>query len=159
MPVKSSAASITTTHGVVNTADVNIQGFTINQVFGYARAMSFFMPLADVAPQDIWNGVVARTVNGQRLSFAIVELAADSVVDEHQHPNEQIGIVLTGTLSFTIGGETRSLRAGDTYNIPGGVPHHAQAGPAGAVVVDVFAPVRDDWSRFEKRAPRAPVWP
>jgi quercetin dioxygenase-like cupin family protein len=121
--------------------------------------MSFFKPLADLPPQDIWKGVVARTVEGERMSFAIVELGPDSVVDEHQHPNEQIGIVLSGTMSFTIGGETRSLNAGDIYNIPGGVKHHVKAGPDGAVVVDVFSPVRADWGRFEKRAPRPPVWP
>jgi quercetin dioxygenase-like cupin family protein len=93
------------------------------------------------------------------MSFTVVELAPHSVVAEHQHPNEQIGIVLQGSLTFTIGGETRLIRAGDTYNIPGGVPHDAVAGPDGTVVIDVFSPVRADWSRFEKRSPRAPVWP
>ena len=121
--------------------------------------MSYFKPLAELAPQDIWNGVVARTVEGERMSFAVVELGPGSVVEAHQHVNEQIGIVLSGSLSFTIGGETRVLGAGDTYNIPGGVIHQAQAGPAGTVVVDVFAPVRSDWSRFEKRTPQPPRWP
>ena len=121
--------------------------------------MTIFKALSDVSPQQIWNGVVARTVEGERMSFAIVELAPDSRVDEHQHPNEQIGIVLQGSLTFTIGGETRTLHLGDTYNIPGGVSHHAVTGPEGAVVVDVFAPVRADWSRFEKETPRPPVWP
>jgi quercetin dioxygenase-like cupin family protein len=121
--------------------------------------MSYFKPLAELAPQDIWDGVVARTVEGARMSFAVVELASGGVVAAHQHDNEQIGIVLSGSMSFTIGGETRSLRAGDTYNIPGGVVHHATAGPEGAVVVDVFAPVRSDWSRFEKRPPQPPRWP
>jgi quercetin dioxygenase-like cupin family protein len=121
--------------------------------------MTIFRSLAEIPPQDIWNGVLARTVEGEHMSFAVVELAPGSAVDEHHHPNEQIGIVLTGSLTFTIGGEVRALRAGDTYNIPGGVPHQAVTGPEGAVVIDVFSPVRADWSRFPKGAPRSPVWP
>ena len=121
--------------------------------------MTIFKPLAEIPPQHIWDGVVARAVEGERMSFAIVELAPHSAVAEHHHPNEQIGIVLRGSMTFTIGGEARLLRAGDTYNIPGGVPHDAVTGPDGAVVVDVFSPVRADWSRFEKGALQTPIWP
>jgi quercetin dioxygenase-like cupin family protein len=121
--------------------------------------MEIFKPLRELLPQRIWEGVIARVVEGEKMSFAVVELAANSVVSEHQHPNEQMGIVLQGSMTFTIGGEARLLRIGDTYNIPGGVPHHAVTGPDGAVVVDVFAPVRADWARFAKEAPRPPVWP
>jgi quercetin dioxygenase-like cupin family protein len=121
--------------------------------------MSIFTRLAEIPPQQIWDGVLARTVEGDRMSFAVVELSPGSVVHEHDHPNEQVGIVLRGSLTFTVGGETRTLAAGDTYNIPSGVRHHVVSGPEGAVVVDVFSPVRADWSRFEKGAPRPPVWP
>ena len=121
--------------------------------------MTIFKPLAEIPPQEIWNGVVARVVEGDRLSFAVVELTPNSIVAEHQHPNEQIGIVLRGSMTFTIGGQARLIRAGDTYNIPGGVLHDAVTGPDGAVVVDVFSPVRADWNRFAKGAPKPPVWP
>jgi quercetin dioxygenase-like cupin family protein len=121
--------------------------------------MATFKPLQEIPPQHIWEGVVARVVEGDRMSFAVVELAPNSIVKEHQHPNEQIGIILQGSLTFTIGGETRLLHTGDTYNIPGGVPHDAVTGPDGAVVIDTFAPVRADWERFAKEAPEPPVWP
>lgn len=121
--------------------------------------MTIFQRLADIPPQQIWNGVIARTVEGAHMSFAVVELAAGSVVEEHAHPNEQVGIVLRGWLTFTVGGDTQVLRAGDTYNIPSGVRHHVLTGPEGAVVVDVFSPIRADWRRFEKGTPQAPIWP
>src|SRR5688500_1184753 len=120
MPVKSLAASITTRHGGVNIHHVNIQGFRLTVRSCRLGPMSYFKPRAELAPQHIWSGVVARTVEGERMSFAVVELGPGSVVEAHQHVNEQIGIVLSGSLSFTIGGETRVLGAGDTYNIPGG---------------------------------------
>ena len=121
--------------------------------------MPTFTSLAEIGPQRIWEGVLARVVQGDLVSFAVVELAPNSVVREHQHPNEQVGIVLQGSLTFTIGGEARVLRPGDMYNIPGGVPHQAVTAPGGCVVIDVFSPVRADWERFAKEEAQPPVWP
>ena len=118
-----------------------------------------FKNLADIGPLHIWSGVVARAVEGKEMTLAIVELDPGSHVMQHQHPNEQIGVVLKGTMTFTIGGERRDLVAGDTYCIPGNVPHEALTGPDGAVVVDCFAPVRDDWRKFAPGAPAPPLWP
>jgi quercetin dioxygenase-like cupin family protein len=121
--------------------------------------MSIFAALKDMAPQTVWDGVVARVVEGRQMSFAVVELAPNAIVARHQHMNEQIGLVLKGTMTFTIGGETRVIQAGDTYNIPGDLPHEASAGPDGAVVIDVFSPVRADWAKFPKTAPTKTLWP
>lgn len=121
--------------------------------------MSAFARLSDIRTLPIWNGVLGRAVQGEQMTLAVVELDPDSVVPEHQHPNEQLGVVLQGTLTFTIGGERRALVAGDTYTIPSNVPHDVVTGPGGAVVLDVFAPVRADWSRFASEAPQPPRWP
>jgi quercetin dioxygenase-like cupin family protein len=108
---------------------------------------------------QVWETVVARAVHGERQSLAVVELDPDAVVPEHQHENEQLGIVITGSLTFRIGDETRVLGAGETWTIPSNVPHEVMAGPAGAVVIDVFAPVRADWNELEHSGPRDPRWP
>jgi quercetin dioxygenase-like cupin family protein len=62
-------------------------------------------------------------------------------------------------MTFTIGGETRVVGPGETWTIPSNVPHEATAGPEGAVVIDVFAPVREDWSSLEAAERREPRWP
>jgi quercetin dioxygenase-like cupin family protein len=121
--------------------------------------MSVFRPLSAFELVPIWDGVVARAIVGREMTFAVVELGPNATVAEHRHPNEQIGIVLKGSMRFRIGGETREIRVGDTYAIPGDVPHDAVAGPEGAVVIDAFAPVRKDWARLGSEPPRAPVWP
>jgi quercetin dioxygenase-like cupin family protein len=123
------------------------------------RLMSAFAKLSEIAPLPIWNGVVSRAVEGAHITMAIVELEPHSVVPEHRHPNEQLGLVLKGSLDFTIAGERRRVAAGDTYNIPGEVPHGVTTGPDGAVVLDVFSPVREDWGHFKAEPPRTPVWP
>ncbi len=121
--------------------------------------MSAFAKLSELCPLPIWNGVNGRAVEGANITMAVVELEPKAVVPEHQHPNEQLGLVLLGSLTFTIGGERRDLVPGDTYVIPGNVPHDVVTGPSGAVVLDVFSPVRADWARFERGTPTRPNWP
>jgi len=121
--------------------------------------VSTFDELRALWPLPVWPGVIARTVEGSEMTLAVVELDPGAVVAEHHHPNEQLGIVLSGSMTFTIGGETREIAPGDTYVIPADVPHNATAGPEGAVVIDVFAPIRADWKAFEPGEPTAPRWP
>ena len=42
----------------------------------------------------------------------MVELDPGSVVREHRHENEQLGFVVSGSVTFRIGDETRELGAG-----------------------------------------------
>lgn len=111
-----------------------------------------------MSPQQIWDGVLGRSVHGERITLGVVELDPDSVVPEHSHENEQLGLVLSGSLSFRVGEETRELGPGGTWRITANTPHEVWAGPEGAVVIDVFSPVREDWEPLERRE-RPPRWP
>lgn len=121
--------------------------------------MSTFDSLGTVRPYRIWDGAVARAVKGERITFAVVDLEPDRVVPEHHHHNEQLGMVLKGAITMIIAGESRRLVAGDTYVIPGDVPHSAETGPEGASVIDVFNPPREDWEQVERLEPSAGAWP
>jgi quercetin dioxygenase-like cupin family protein len=125
--------------------------------------MSNLVDLADTVPIQVWEGVVARRVQGEKLTLAVVELAPDAVVPEHRHPNEQCGFVIEGEVTFRIADEERVLGPGGTWRILGDVPHSVVTGPGGAVVVDVFAPARHDWEDRPivgtEEAPAGLVWP
>jgi quercetin dioxygenase-like cupin family protein len=123
------------------------------------RAVSAFEGLSGMNPIDIWEGVSARTVEGDGCSFAVVELDPHSVVPEHKHPNEQLGLVIRGSVSFRVADETRDLGPGETWRIPPDTPHEVHTGPEGAIVLDVFAPAREDWKALERSDARAPLWP
>ena len=118
-----------------------------------------FDALETMAPLRIWDGIRAREVQGERVTLAVIELAANSVVPEHRHENEQLGVMVAGSMRFRIGEQTRELRPGDVWNIPANVPHEVHTGPDGAVVAEVFAPRRDDWGALERDQPGAPRWP
>ena len=122
--------------------------------------MSNLRDIGDVQALDVWSDTVkARPIVGEKASFAVVELAPDAIVPEHRHANEQIGLCIEGSITFTIHGERRELGPGGTWRILSDVPHGAVAGPAGAVVVDIFAPARTDWDGLPRSSPRPPVWP
>jgi quercetin dioxygenase-like cupin family protein len=121
--------------------------------------VSNFLELHKVRPHVLRDGILARAVTGERMTLAVVDLEPDATVPEHKHENEQLGFVISGTLTMRIGSEKRELHAGDTYTIPSNVPHEATAGSDGATVVDVFAPPRADWADLKRSEPSAPRWP
>jgi quercetin dioxygenase-like cupin family protein len=105
-----------------------------------------FGSLHDVTPRLLAEGVVTRLLSGSRLTLAYVELDPGVPVGEHAHDNEQIGLLLSGSIWFRIGGELRRQRAGDTWSIPPGVPHGIdRTGPEGAILVEAFAPARTEY--------------
>lgn len=109
---------------------------------------------------DVWGDAVrARRIQGERITLAVVELAPDSIVPGHCHENEQLGMVITGSVTFTIGDETRELGPGGTWCIPSNEHHQVTTGPTGAVVIDIFAPVRADWDALPSREGVPPIWP
>jgi len=121
--------------------------------------MEPFADLFELPLRQIWESVSVRTVDGDRLTLGIVELDANAVVPEHRHDHEQLGMVLHGSLEFRVGEEKRQLGPGGTWRIPSNVPHEVEVGPEGAVVIDVFAPVRQDWGSVEPQSGRTPRWP
>jgi unsaturated pyranuronate lyase len=126
---------------------------------GSVAGMSAFANLSQLGPLAIWPGVLARVVQGAQITMAVVELSPNGVVSEHSHQNEQLGMVVQGSMTFRIGGERRELVAGDTYVIPSNVPHDVVAGREGAVAIDVFSPVRADWGRHATVPVQPPLWP
>ena len=116
--------------------------------------------ITDVPALDVWGETVqARVIVGRNASLAVVELEPNAVVPEHRHEHEQLGLCIRGSITFTIDGERRELGPGGTWRIPSDTPHQVSVGPAGAVVIDVFSPIRGDWDALPSHPPSPPAWP
>ena len=90
-------------------------------------------------------GVLRRTLgHGTQMLLVEFNLAAGSGVPTHSHPHAQVGYVVRGSLRLTIGDETRTCNAGDSYYIPGDVPHEGVT-VEDSLVIDVFHPTREDY--------------
>jgi len=121
--------------------------------------VSAFRDLASIPPKQLTAGYAARAIEGERLTLAVVEVDPGADLPEHGHDNEQLGLVIEGAITLFVGDEERTVEAGGTWTIPSGVRHRARGGPNGAIVIDVFAPCRDDWRAIADDPPAPPRWP
>jgi len=119
-----------------------------------------FASVGDLAPIALMDGISVRAVDGQRITLGVVELAPGLRMPEHRHTNEQVGVVIRGEMTFTVGGETRPRRPGDMWVIPPDVPHSVEStGTAGCTLVESFSPPRADWVEKSRGQPVAGPWP
>ena len=105
----------------------------------------YYVSRPDTSHHEIFPGVNIFTCAGERMMLSLVEFQPLAVVQPHSHPHEQMGMLLEGELTFTIGGETKTLQPGEMWRIPGGVIHSAVAGDKPVKALDVFHPIREDY--------------
>ena len=118
-----------------------------------------FESLRNISPHVLTDGVMARAVEGERMTMAVVELDPNAISPSHHHENEQLGFIIAGTMTMRVGSEKRELGPGDTYAIPPNIPHEAIAGADGCTATDIFAPVRADWADLKRGEPAPGNWP
>ena len=91
-------------------------------------------PSIDVPfPKDVVETAVVRSEAGLVAFFTFLK---DMELPTHAH-GAQWGTVVEGEIEFTIRGETKTYKPGDSYSIPAGVAHGALI-KAGTRVIDVF---------------------
>ncbi len=104
-----------------------------------------FFKVDEQPEKQVFEDVTIRTLHGEKLMMSFVNLHPHSVVPEHSHFHEQMGMVLEGTFELSIDGETQQLRRGDAYLIPSNIKHSARAFDEPAVALDIFSPPREDY--------------
>ncbi len=97
--------------------------------------------------RKLGEGITTRIFPGDQAMLSIVRIAPHSTGTLHSHPQEQWGVLLEGALVRIQGGEEIAMKAGDFWCTPGGVEHSVRTGAVGAVVLDVFAPPRDEYRK------------
>lgn len=104
-----------------------------------------FVRWAEVEPVEMLPGLDRRTLGcGEQAMIAEFRARAGVEVPLHTHPHEQVGYVVSGQMELTIGSQTARCGPGDSYTIPGGVPHGARF-LSECVVIDCFSPPREDY--------------
>jgi quercetin dioxygenase-like cupin family protein len=101
-----------------------------------------FVHVDDLDPLTIFPGLEFRPVTTDSVMTNFVVFEPGSPTPMHHHVEQQIAIVLAGELRFTVGDDSRVMRAGDCVVIPPNVSHGGSAGPEGCRVLDVFTPPR-----------------
>jgi quercetin dioxygenase-like cupin family protein len=102
---------------------------------------------SDVRVEEMAPTVRRQIITGDSVMLARIQIDAGQVVPTHSHENEQITTVIEGALRFWLGGgepEVVDIVAGEVLQIPGDIPHKAEALER-TVSVDIFCPPRQDW--------------
>jgi quercetin dioxygenase-like cupin family protein len=104
-----------------------------------------FFPDGEIASEAIDPGKVGRKLRarGGKVMLVEVSFAAGGAGASHAHPHDQATYCLSGEFDFTVGGETRALRQGDSVFVPGGVAHGLLCLTEGSLL-DCFSPQRED---------------
>jgi Uncharacterized conserved protein, contains double-stranded beta-helix domain len=90
-------------------------------------------------------GIRRKTlVWGENALLTEFKLTGGNILPAHQHPEEQVGYLVSGHIILTIGSEKFDTHPGDSWAIPGNVQHSAEI-IADSVAIEVFAPVRKDY--------------
>lgn len=100
-----------------------------------------------------------RRIIGQKMMVSDIHLARGFKVATHSHENEQISLVLSGSLRFTLGPDSQPGRpvhvisAGMAIVLPSNLPHAAEA-LDDVHVLDLFSPPSQGTGIDQKPAPR-----
>jgi quercetin dioxygenase-like cupin family protein len=88
---------------------------------------------------EVRPGVLGATVHTPQLTVTLYRYRPGSTWEEHQHPQDQITMVLEGVIDFRVGGHLLRLSKGQLAAIPGGTVHGATVPDSGeAVSLNVF---------------------
>lgn len=98
----------------------------------------------DIKEEKLNNKISRKLAVGKNEMVGRLRLAKGAVVPPHKHVSEQITMVITGSLKFTIGGNDLTVRAGEVLVIPPNVVHSAVA-LEDTDDIDSFSPLRLDW--------------
>ena len=97
--------------------------------------------------RQLAEGMTTRVFAGEEAMISIVQIEPNRAGSVHSHPQEQWGLCLRGSGVRLQGGEEIAVGEGDFWRTPGGVEHGFVAGPQGALIYDVFAPPREEYTR------------
>lgn len=96
---------------------------------------------------ELGDGIRRKIVgHTSQLMSVLVEFDQGAVGTPHLHEvHDQIAMVLAGSFTATIDGETRVLRTGDSFIAPRGCIHGVVALESKSLLLDQFSPPREDY--------------
>ncbi len=99
---------------------------------------------AEIKEERLNERITRKLAVGKNEMIGRLHLEKGAVVPPHKHLAEQITMVMSGAIKFTIDGRDTTVRAGDVFIIPPNVVHSAIALEE-SDDLDAFSPLRVDW--------------
>lgn len=100
---------------------------------------------SSVPVERIAEGIERQMIVGDNLMICRFFFAPFLVTPEHDHPHEQMSIVVSGRVRFFVEGIERIASPGDVLHFPPNCWHGATMMDEEVVLIDIFTPVREDF--------------
>jgi quercetin dioxygenase-like cupin family protein len=98
--------------------------------------------------REMLDGIRIKTlVHGERTLMAEFRLDGGRRLPSHDHPYEQTGYLVSGRIRLHIGDDSREIGPGDSWCVPSGVAHRADA-VEDSVALEIFSPAREDYLKY-----------
>lgn len=115
--------------------------YPVNKIFNYY----------DVQQSQLVAGVWSRLINNKDAQASFLFMEPGCTFPLHNHPEEQVMIVLRGSTEEIILDQKVTMKVGDALYLPAYMVHGGTISPQGCDALDVFWPVRDaDYKVREK---------
>jgi quercetin dioxygenase-like cupin family protein len=121
----------------------------LNQLSAVLVLLTFSLSSPLYAQQASWpaNAPIKRTPlqkfdvpgTNHETVIGIAEIAPNASIGRHTHPGPESGYVLEGDFVLLIEGQAdKSLKVGESYQVPAGAVHDAKAGEKGGKVIATY---------------------
>ena len=98
-----------------------------------------------VAVEQVADGIKRQMVIGENVMVCRFSFDPFVVTDVHSHPHEQVTLVVSGKVRFTIDGQPVIAAPGDVLHFPPNNRHGATMLDEPVVLIDIFSPIREDF--------------
>lgn len=106
----------------------------------------------DIQLTQLTEGVFSRLVSAGDIQLSLVSADPNAESQAHIHPEEQITLLLRGSLTEMVLDKKLDLEPKDIAFVPGNVVHSGIAGDTGYDALDIFQPVREDYMKQQQAA-------
>lgn len=106
----------------------------------------------DIQLTQLTKGVFTRLVSAGNMQLSLVSADPNAESQAHIHPEEQITLLLRGSLTETVLDKKLDLEPKDIAFVPGNVVHANIAGDTGFDALDIFYPIREDYLKQQQAA-------
>ena len=101
--------------------------------------------LSEGLARELTSGVTTRIFAGDQAMLSVVRIEPNARGTLHSHPEEQWGYMIEGSATRIQGSEHIQVEKGSFWRTPGNVEHTVIGGPKGCIILDVFAPPREEY--------------
>lgn len=101
--------------------------------------------LNDLQLTELQPGAESRLIGGHGAQLSFLRMSPGMSFATHVHPEEQVMIVLRGSIDELVMDGTTMMKKGDLLYLPGTMVHGGKVGDTGCDVLDVFFPPRPDY--------------